>query len=82
MSILKKQSKNKTLWVFLVYEATAKFVKESERETATNMFYKLLVGIPFDKKINIQRMEMMTSCYSEVNLNLESLSNCNFLKKY
>ena len=38
---------------------------------------KKLLNIPL--KINVPCMEMMETCCSEVHLNLESLSNCNFL---
>ena len=48
----------------------------TQHEMAPNTFYKWLI-IPL--KSNVPCMEMMKTCYSEVNLNLESLSNCNFL---
>ena len=44
----------------------------TQHKMAPNMFYKWL---------NIPCMEMMKTCCSEVNLNLESLSNCNFLNE-
>ena len=50
----------------------------TQHELAPNMFYKWL-NIPL--KINIPYMEMMKTCCSEVNWNLESLSNCNFLNE-
>ena len=51
----------------------------TQHEMAPNMFYKWL-NIPL--KINVPCMEMMKTCCSEVNLNLESLSNCNSWMKY
>ena len=48
----------------------------TQHEMAPNTFYKWL-NIPL--KINIPCMEMVKIRCSEVNSNLESLSNCNFL---
>ena len=50
----------------------------TQHEMAPNTFYKWL-NIPL--KNNIPCMEMMKTCCSEVNLNLESLSKCNFLNE-
>ena len=50
----------------------------NQHEMAPNTFYKWL-NIPL--KINVPCMEMMKTCCSDVNLHLESLSNCNFLNK-
>ena len=50
----------------------------TQHEMAPNTFYRWL-NIPL--KINVPCMEMMKTCCSEVILNLESLSNCNFLNK-
>ena len=50
----------------------------TQHEMAPNMFYKWL-NIPL--KINVPCMEMMKTCCSGVALNLESLSNCNFLNE-
>ena len=41
-------------------------------------FYK---GLNIPLKINVPCMEIMKTCCSEVNLNLETLSNCNFLNE-
>ena len=49
-----------------------------QHEMAPNTFYKWL-NIPI--KINIPCMEIMKTCCSEVDLNFESLSNCNFLNE-
>ena len=48
----------------------------AQHERAPNTFYKIL-NIPL--KINVPCMEMVKTYCVEVNLNLESLSNCNFL---
>ena len=48
----------------------------AQHKRAPNMFYKIL-NIPL--KISVPCMEMMKTYCVEVNLNLESLSNCNFL---
>ena len=48
----------------------------AQHEMAPNMFYKIL-NIPL--KIKVPCMEMMKTHCFEVNLNLESLYNCNFL---
>ena len=50
----------------------------AQHEMAPNTFYKIL-NIPL--KINVPCMEMMKTYCFEANLNLESLSNCNFLNK-
>ena len=50
----------------------------AQHKRAPNTFYKIL-NIPL--KINVPCMEMMKTYCVEVNLNLESLSNCNFLTK-
>ena len=53
----------------------------TQHEMAPNMFYKW-PNIPSFFKIIFPCMDMMKTCSSEVNLNLESLSNCNFLKEF
>ena len=50
----------------------------AQHKRAPNMSYKIL-NIPL--KINVPCMEMMKTYCVEVNLNLESHSNCNFLTK-
>ena len=51
----------------------------TQHEMAPNMFYEW-TNIPL--KVNVPCMKMMKTCRSAVKLNLESLSNCNFLNDF